>query len=75
MSAFVNKTIGEILKDTVDRHPDHEALVYPELKIRQNYKEFYEMCRTVAKGFLALGVKKNEHISFWTTNVPEWVYM
>ncbi len=75
MSAFVNKTIGEILKDTVDRHPDHEALVYPELKIRQNYKEFYEMCRTVAKGFLALGVKKDEHISVWTTNVPEWVYM
>jgi len=75
MSAFVNKTIGQILKDTVDQHPEHEALIYPELGIRQNYNEFYEMCRTVAKGFLALGVEKDEHISVWTTNVPEWVYM
>ncbi len=75
MSAFVKKTIGEILKDTVDRLPDHEALVYPEFGVRQNYREFYEMCRTVAKGFLALGIEKDEHVSVWTSNIPEWVYM
>lgn len=75
MSAFVKKTIGQTLRDTASQFPDHEALVYPEFGIRQNYREFYEKCRTVAKGFLALGIEKDEHVSVWTTNIPEWVYM
>ncbi len=75
MSSFVKKTIGEILKEQAEKQPDHEALVCPEFNIRQTYSEFYETSRNVAKGFMALGVEKGDHISVWTTNLPEWLYL
>ena len=47
----------------------------PEPGIRQNYREFYGSCRDVAKGLMALGIKKGDSVSVWTTNVPEWIYL
>ncbi len=75
MSEFVKKTIGQALHDTVERFPNTEALVFPQTGLRQNYREFLESTRAVAKGFMALGVKRGDHVSVWTTNLPEWVYM
>ncbi len=75
MSNFVEKTIGQVLQDTVTRFPLNEALVYPDLDLRQNYREFYESCKKAAKGFMALGIKKGDHVSVWTTNVPQWIYI
>ncbi len=75
MSAFIEVTMGELIRDTAARFPKHDALVYPDTGLRQNYSEFLHMCKEVAKGFMAIGVKKGDHVSVWTTNVPEWVYM
>lgn len=75
MVEFVETTIGRTLRETASRYPDHEALVYPALGLHQNYREFAEECNKVAKGFMALGVKKGDHVSVWTTNIPEWIYM
>ncbi len=75
MSSFIEKTIGQALKERASEIPGNDALVYPEFGIRQNYKDFYAAARDVAKGFMALGVKKGDHVSVWTTNLPEWVYM
>ncbi|HOO37771.1 MAG TPA: AMP-binding protein [Deltaproteobacteria bacterium] len=75
MSAFIEVTMGELIRDTAARFPKHDALVYPDTGLRQNYSEFLNTCKDVAKGFMAIGVKKGDHVSVWTTNVPEWVYM
>ncbi len=75
MTQFVDKTISMVLRDTVAKFPEHDALIHPEFGIRQNYTDFYKSCRSTAKGFMALGVKKGDNVSVWTTNVPEWVYM
>ncbi len=75
MSGFVNKTLGEVIKDTARRYPENPALISPQFQIRQNYRELYDQCRKTAKGLMALGVKKGDHVSVWTTNVPEWVYL
>jgi len=75
MSQFVKKTIGEILKETVERNKDQEALVFPEFDLRENYGDFYDKCRITAKSFMALGIKKGDHVSVWATNVPEWLYL
>ena len=75
MSGFVRTTIGQLVKETALRHPGHAALVYPEFGIRQNYGEFYGSCRGLAKGLIALGIKKGDHVAVWTTNIPEWVYL
>jgi fatty-acyl-CoA synthase len=75
MSSFIKKTIGDVIREQAERQPNHEALVFPEFNIRQNYRELYETSRSVAKGFMALGVQKGDHVSVWTTNLPEWVYL
>jgi len=75
MSGYKEATIGAVLKETTEKFPGHEALVYPDTGLRQNYTEFYAACREVARGFMAIGVKRGDHVSVWTTNLPEWVYM
>ena len=75
MSVFTEITMGDLLKQSASRYPEHVALLYPETGLSQNYSEFYKACREVAKGFMAIGVKKGDHVSVWTTNIPEWVQM
>jgi fatty-acyl-CoA synthase len=75
MSGFVKKTIGDVIKDTAGRIPGHPALISPQFNIRHSYQELYDQCRKTAKGLLALGIQRGDHISVWTTNIPEWVYL
>lgn len=75
MSDFREITIGGLLKETASKYPDNRALVYPEFGISQSYRDFSASCAAVAKGFMALGVRKGDHVSVWTTNLPQWVYM
>jgi fatty-acyl-CoA synthase len=49
---------------------------YPEfgeaLNIRWTYQEYRECANAVAKGLLALGLSKGDHIAVLAPNVPEW---
>lgn len=73
--AFKDVTIWKVLHDAAEKYPAHEALVCPEFGVRMNYTQFYEKCREVSKGLIALGIKKGDHVSLWATNVPEWPYL
>lgn len=66
-------TIGDLLDLQARNHRDNDALVYVDRGLRYTYKEFNEVCRTAAKGFMKLGIKKGDHVAIWATNVPEWV--
>lgn len=70
---FINSTLGDFLDECARKHPDNDALVYVERGIRYSYKEFNEICRQAAKGFLQMGVKKGDHVAVWATNYPQWV--
>lgn len=67
-------TMGELVDLMADKLGDNLALMYPRKQIKLNYREFRDICNQVAKGFMALGIEKGEHISIWANNVPEWVY-
>jgi fatty-acyl-CoA synthase len=75
MSNQLNFTVGGLLDHIAGSYPDNDALVYVDRGIRYSYREFNEVCRTVAKGLLRLGVKKGDHLSIWAYNVPEWVIL
>ena len=75
MTDFSNVTIGDLLKNTALRYPESEALIYHQDAVRHTYSELYARCRSVAKGFMALGIKRGDQVSVWTTNLPEWVYL
>jgi len=73
MSALREITLGNLLHETAEKYPDLEAVVYPGRDFRMTWKEFDELTDTVAKGLMALGVKKGEKVAIWANNVPYWV--
>ncbi len=75
MSAFVKKTIGQLVKETAALYPQNTALVCPDFGIRKTYAEFYQTCRQVAKGLMAIGIQRGDNVAVWTTNIPEWTYL
>ncbi|SFR08300.1 AMP-binding protein [Desulfoscipio geothermicus] len=66
-------TIGDLLDRAAGRYPHNEALVYPDRNLRYTYRQFQQKCNRVAKGLMALGIKRGEHIAILAPNVPEWV--
>lgn len=73
MTELLNLTVGRLLEEKANLHPDHEAVVYTELGLRMNYRQFDDYCRKAAKGLMKLGLEKGEHIAAWSTNTPEWL--
>lgn len=73
--SMIEKTIGDILDETAGKWPDKDALVYVDRGLRYSYKDFRDRCNSLAKGLMALGVKKGEHVAVWAYNVPEWVIL
>ena len=72
---MILKTLGDILDETANEYPDNDALVYVDRQVRYTYKEFKRRCDTVAKGLMALGIERGDHIAIWAYNIPEWVIL
>lgn len=77
--SLLEVTIGDLLDQRAVELPTKEALVYsgyPELgeafAIRWTYQDYQARVNAVAKGLLALGLQKGEHIAIWAVNIPEW---
>ncbi|HHW43903.1 AMP-binding protein [Desulfofundulus thermobenzoicus] len=68
-------TVGDLLDRAADLNPRGEALVYPDRDLRLTYRAFREACDRVARGLMALGIKRGEHIAVWAPNVPQWVLL
>ncbi|WP_100330998.1 AMP-binding protein [Bacillus xiapuensis] len=73
MTGLLEQTVGELLAERARQFSDHEALVYADRPLRLTYSEFEKLCRNAAKGLMALGLHKGDHIAVWASNVPEWV--
>ncbi|MBA4535978.1 AMP-binding protein [Bacillus aquiflavi] len=73
MGDLLYVTVGKLLEEKAQLHPEHEAVVYSELALRMNYKQFDDHCRLVAKGLMKLGLEKGEHLAVWSSNTPEWL--
>lgn len=68
----LNETLGHLIERISKEFPDNEALVYPDQNIRLTYKQFNDEVDRIAKSLLALKITKGDHVSIWSTNVPEW---
>jgi fatty-acyl-CoA synthase len=76
---LIDLTLGDLLDQKAAEMPEKEALVYnyPEfgLDLRLNYRQYREIVDRLAKGLMALGVEKGDHIAVWATNLPEWIFL
>ena len=68
-------TIGQLLDRQVERFGDRECLVYTDRELRLTYRQFRDRVELLARGLMALGIRKGEHVSIWASNVPEWLYL
>jgi acyl-CoA synthetase (AMP-forming)/AMP-acid ligase II len=64
-------TLGDLLLTAADRHPDTEALVFPEVRI--TYAELAARALERARALQALGVKPREHVGLLLPTCPEFV--
>ena len=71
---FATTRIGDVVDYNARELPEHKALAYYEYDFSQTFKEFRDTCNQVARGLMAIGVKRGDHIAMWANNVPEWIY-
>lgn len=79
---LLEMTIGDLIDRRADELATQEAVVYscyPEfgdvLSIRWTYQDYRDRANAVAKGLLALGLAKGDHIAVWATNLPQWLLL
>lgn len=70
---FTEKTIAGFFEELVKSQPDHPFIMYPDRDLVWSYKDFDERTDNMAKGLMAIGVKKGSHVGVWARNVPEWL--
>ncbi|SEP86935.1 fatty acid--CoA ligase [Natrinema salaciae] len=56
-------TIGDTLEQTVDRHPERDAIVYPRKDQRWTYAEFDERVSRLANALLEAGIEKGDRVA------------
>jgi len=69
---LIEKTIDEVLTDTVARAPDAQALVSRYQDIRWTYREFAHRVEALAAGLVALGLEPQDRVGIWAPNCAEW---
>ena len=69
---LIDLTFGELLETVAAKFPDQTAFAYTTRDYTRTYKEFLREVDQTARMFLAMGVKKGDHVAIWATNTPHW---
>jgi len=72
------ETLSALLRGLAVRQPEREALVHPAFTFggrerRLTFAQLDVRVDELARGLLALGVGKGEHVAIWAASVPDWV--
>ena len=70
---LIDKTIGRVFEEQVALHSDEDFLIYADRGLRFTFRAFNDRVNRLAKGFLAIGIRKGDHVGLWATNVPDWL--
>jgi fatty-acyl-CoA synthase len=73
--ALRDVTVGRLLSLLAERYPEREALVYTHAGLRWTFRALNDQARLVARGLMAHGVQRGDHVAVWATNVPEWIVL
>jgi fatty-acyl-CoA synthase len=69
------KTIGQVLDQTVERWGDCLALVSCHQSRRYSWRELRDLADCVARGLWSLGIRPGDRVGLWSTNCVEWVML
>ena len=74
-AAVWDRTIGQVLRQTVARNPSVEALVSRHQQLRLTWSQLLHETERVAAGLLALGLNPGDRAGVWSTNCSEWILL
>jgi len=69
---LIDLTFPQLLDRVTEEFPDQYAFRYTSIDYTRTYSEFRDEVDTFARALIALGVKKNDKVAIWSTNVPAW---
>jgi fatty-acyl-CoA synthase len=73
--SLVGRTIGDDFERTVERLPDHEALVDVPTGRRWTYRDLKVSVDRLASALLRDGVAAGDRVGIWAPNSAEWVFV
>lgn len=73
MNELLENTVGGLLHEMATKYPNDNYITYTDRDFTRTWKEFDEETDRIAKSFLAMGIKRDDHVAIWSTNTPEWL--
>lgn len=70
---IVNKTIGQLLSETVVTWPERTCLVSIPQNVRLTFTQLLQRVDSFAAGLKKLGLKKGDRLGLWAPNDLEWI--
>ncbi len=71
--ALWERTVPQILADTIARCAERDALIFADRGLRWSYRAFGAAVDRFASGLVALGIGKGDRVGIWSPNKPEWL--
>ena len=69
---IIEETFPDVLDRICEEFPNQYAFRYTELDYTRTYPQFRDDVQSFARALVAMGVKKDDHVAIWATNVPAW---
>ncbi len=73
VTGFDHLRLGDLPSLAAARWGDRLALRYGDEQ--WTYREFAADVDQVAKGLMAMGIERGDHVALWMTNRPEWLHL
>jgi fatty-acyl-CoA synthase len=70
---LLGTTLDRHFREVAGRHPDRDALVSLHQGLRLSYAALDRETERLARGLLALGLRKGDRVGIWATNNAEWL--
>src|SRR5512134_929535 len=67
--------IHDCLADVARRFPGRDAVVSIPQGVRLSYEAFFREAARLAKGLVALGIRRGDRVGIWATDNVEWVLL
>ncbi len=69
---LLEKTITQVLGETVRKFPDQDAIVVCHQNVRYSWSELQAEVEKVARGLRGLGLEPGDRVGVWASNCVEW---
>ncbi|MBG3081212.1 AMP-binding protein [Proteus mirabilis] len=71
--ALLEMTVKECLNNIVKQYASQTALIENQSKKTLSWQQLQQEVENVARGFLAIGLKKGDRLGIWSANSKEWI--